>query len=437
MRFGFASVTAVLLVATTMGCGDDDAGAEGSGAGTDETVGSSGDVPTTETDTPTTTLGETDAEAETDDEVGTDTDDDGPRPSGPDNAIDPSVAGPYPVGVTTIVMEDPDREGGRPLITEIWYPATDDAFDMPTVTYEVEDIFRDDALEVLGNDIVASLPTTAVRDATMRTDDGPYPVVFFSHGSGGIRMQSTYYTVDMASHGYVVVSTDHVGNTLSDIIVDGSLETSALLQSFEDRPADLDFIRGELELMDADAPLAQMMNFDKVGVSGHSFGALTSLRWMGLGADVDAVVAQAPPGMEITWVGQVRDLADFETPIMLQVGGVDDTTPPADADGIWLEASRPRARMTLSNAGHFTFSDMCSLNASDIEAVVALGVADALEDGCTEENTDPLVAGAAIRHYGIGFFNVYLRDSTPTLELLTQQAGEEIAGDLVDYEAEL
>ena len=53
------------------------------------------------------------------------------------------------------------------------------------------------------------LATSAAADVAFRFDDGPYPVVFFSHGSGGIRMQSTYLTVALASHGYVVVSPDH------------------------------------------------------------------------------------------------------------------------------------------------------------------------------------------------------------------------------------
>ncbi len=411
-----------------LGCGDDGGAGQGSASSDDGGSGGTTEAQSTE---PRASMGSDGSDSST---TGVDQ---GPRPSGPDNAIDPSLPGPYPVGVMTIEFVDPTREGGRSLVTEIWYPATDDAIGMDTVTYTVEDIFRPDAIEVLGNDLSSELVTTAVRDAPMRSDDGPYPVVFFSHGSGGIRMQSTYYTVDMASHGYVVVAPDHVGNTLSDIIVTGDLTTEDLVASLGNRPDDLFYVREELELLDDEDPLAEIMDFEHVGVTGHSFGALTSIRWMGLGADVDAVVAQAPPSMGVTWLTIGTPLADFTTPLQLQVGGVDDTTPPADAQSVWDEASSPRARMTLSNAGHFTFSDMCSLDAQDIAAVAELGVADALDDGCTDANTDPAIAGATIRHYGIGFFNVYLRGSTPTLDLLTQGAGEALAGDLVTWEAEL
>lgn len=437
-RLGLNSTSALLLLALVgaPACSDDSQADETAGEGATEAGGSTGASQTTG---PAASTGQAETEGGSADGSSTGSDsDDGPQPSGPDNAIDPAAPGPYQVGVMTVEFVDPTREDGRTLVTEIWYPATDDAIGMDTVTYAPEDIFRPDAIEVLGNDITSEIVTTAVRDAPMRTDAGPYPVVFFSHGSGGIRMQSTYYTVDMASHGYVVVSPDHIGNTLSDIIVTGDLTTADLAESLGNRPLDLSFVREELELLEDGDPLSEIMDFEHVGVTGHSFGALTSLRWMGQGADVDAVVAQAPPSMELNWLAISTPLADFTTPIQLQVGGTDLTLPAeTNADTVWDAASEPRSRMTLSNAGHFTFSDMCSLNIADIEAVAELGVSSALEDGCTEQNTDPEVAGAAIRHYGIGFFNVYLRGSTPTLDLLTQEAGEAIAGDIVTWEAEL
>src|SRR4029453_210756 len=44
-------------------------------------------------------------------------------------APDPLLAGPYPVGVTTITFVDPARD--RPLRTEIWYPAGESARGLP------------------------------------------------------------------------------------------------------------------------------------------------------------------------------------------------------------------------------------------------------------------------------------------------------------------
>src|ERR1051326_5910902 len=50
--------------------------------------------------------------------------------------FDPLKPGPYPVGVTTTVFvdhsrTDPATKEARTLVTEIWYPATDDARGLP------------------------------------------------------------------------------------------------------------------------------------------------------------------------------------------------------------------------------------------------------------------------------------------------------------------
>lgn len=398
---------------------DPDANAtDGSGDSGGDDLGSSGDT----------------GAVESSDESGGD---EGPQPAGPDSAPDPSTFGPYPVGVKTFTIEDDSRgeDGPRPLVVEVWYPATDEAIGMPTVTYAADDILRPDAVDALTSELDVGLVTTAVRDAATRTEDGPYPVVMFSHGSGGIRMQSTFLTVALASHGYVVVAPDHIGNTLSDIIVEGGLLQSSLVTSLGDRTLDLDFIVDHLK-GGGEADVSAAMDFDRLGAAGHSFGALTSIRWIGKGADLDAVVAQAPPSHDIVWFGIPSDLGDTDVPIMLQVGGMDLTTPESDADTVWAQMTTPRSRMTLDNAGHFTFSDICSIDPGPIIESTDLGLADALEDGCTDANTDAVTAAAAMRNFAIAHFNVYLRDSEPSREFLTQEVGRAIVGDELRWEEE-
>src|SRR6266576_1512630 len=57
-----------------------------------------------------------------------------------DDAPDLRAAGPFPVGVTTAVLVDSKRtdaftKEARTLVTEIWYPATDDARKSPKNKY--------------------------------------------------------------------------------------------------------------------------------------------------------------------------------------------------------------------------------------------------------------------------------------------------------------
>jgi predicted dienelactone hydrolase len=381
---------------------------------------------------------EIDGDADTD--AATDTDP-GEPPAGPDAAPDPSTMGPFAVGVRTVELVDPERMtqtgAPRPVTVEIWYPAGDEARDAEPEVYSIEEILRPEVLADLGVSLDVALPTEAARDAAPRADYAPYPLVLFSHGSSGVRMQSTHLTVALASHGYVVAAPDHYGNTLSDAILEGGQSEETLLQAFADRPIDLRVVLDHMQALPEGDPLAAVVDAHTVGVAGHSFGALTAVRWIGLGGEADAVVAQASPAMDLTWLAISDPLASFDTPLMLHVGGLDTTTPPADAESVWVEASAPRSRLTLQSGGHFTFSDMCLIDRDALQAVAAAGVFDALDDGCAEANIAVDVAFPVLRHYAIGWFNLHLRGSTPTADLLTQDAGRMLAGDEVTFELEL
>ena len=413
-----------------VGCGLDDA-PESDGDGTDGAAVAEDGTSTDGTDD-----GVDDGSDGSDGSGGSDDGtDDGPQPAGPDNAPDPSTDGPYPVGVRTFTIVDDSRgeADGRPLVVEVWYPATEAARDMEPFTYTVQDILRPEAFDTLTETPEVTLETAAVRDADIRADDGPFPIVMFSHGSGGIRMQSTHLVVPLASHGYVVVAPDHYGNTLSDILLDGDLTTDSLLESLGDRTLDLDFVVEHLQ--DGGEPeISDVADFDRMGVAGHSFGALTTVRWIGKGADVKAAVAQAPPPFDIVWLGIPGELAEFDVPLQLHVGGMDLTTPPADADSVWAQMSAPGSRMDLADAGHFTFSDICGIDAAGILEAADLGLASALEDGCTEDNTEPEAAFEVIRNFAIGHFNVHLRDSDGTEAFLTEEVGRELVGDELTFE---
>jgi alpha-beta hydrolase superfamily lysophospholipase len=52
-----------------------------------------------------------------------------------------------------------------------------------------------------------SFVNTAKRDALL--EDGQWPVVIFSHGSGAFRGSYTNLTEYLASNGYIVIACDH------------------------------------------------------------------------------------------------------------------------------------------------------------------------------------------------------------------------------------
>ena len=131
---------------------------------------------------------------------------------------DPGLLGPYPVGVTEITFERNSTTTGEPrtLKTIIWYPADESARMQPD----------DQTLH-------------GVVDAKVLQDNLPLPIIMFSHGSGGIPYQSTFYTRHLASHGFVVVAPPHPGNTTIDCFP--CTDMAGLLDSFRNRPDDITF----------------------------------------------------------------------------------------------------------------------------------------------------------------------------------------------------
>src|SRR5262245_14172282 len=114
---------------------------------------------------------------------------------------DPFVRGGFPVGVRTIQGLDTVRDRRFPC--EIWYPAAAQhaGQDLAPATQDIIAVpLRD-----------AHRSQMAVRNATAQP--GAYPLLIFSHSSGGNRLQSTCLCTHLSSHGYLVAALDH-----SDIV---------------------------------------------------------------------------------------------------------------------------------------------------------------------------------------------------------------------------
>jgi len=354
------------------------------------------------------------------------------EPASASDAPDPALLGPYPVGVMTVVLVDPTRmtpglTTPRTLTTEIWYPARESSRTTSTETYVLHDYLPEDLKGMITPAALGELPTPAHRNAEPRDDGDTYPLIVFSHGLGGIRLQSNYYTVALASHGYVVVSPDHEGDTLVDLLRAGTVNANTTLDSFVDRPLDVIFLMDHFTSMPAGDALGRIINGDRIGVTGHSFGAITSLRVAGMDARVDAVVAQTPGGYVIAQTDVPTRLEDYGIPVMLQSAGMDRTLPEdPHATSVWEHLVSPRFFIRLPTAGHFTYSDLCVLDVEAIDAAVALDASNVLTDGCGDTNIAAADAYPVINNYAVGLFNRYLRDSAGTGEWLRAERAAQL-----------
>jgi predicted dienelactone hydrolase len=303
----------------------------------------------------------------------------------------------------------------RTLPLEVWYPAAA-AADAEQAIYRVAGI---DQVQVTpADDVFREAPPVS----------GDFPVVVYSHGSGGVGLLGYPYAQRFASQGWIVVAPDHIGNTALNRLLGGGdpFDTIAV-----NRPNDVSAVLDFLEA--GGVPGADT---SRVLVFGHSFGAYTTLAVAGGVVDaealasrcpeedpdcispevaealaagfadprVDAIVPQAP-----ALVPQLgASLSDITVPTMLQSARLDITTTqeeqavPAwngltgNPDNLWVE---------VPEGGHQTFISFCE---DVIPTVVALLQPSALEDGCGEDFIPIADALPNLVAYTVGFARTHV-----------------------------
>lgn len=171
-------------------------------------------------------------------------------------------------------------------------------------------------------------------------EDGPFPVIIWSHGLGGSRDGAGFISRFVSSYGYVVVHIQHKGSDSGlwegkpghpwDIIRATPVPRKATLQRLLDVP----FALNQLIAM-ADP----VMDLNRLGMSGHSFGAMTTQTMAGqrrgLGRRLydlfeerfKAAIAYSP--VPVTYKND-HEMSDFYGGIripMLYMTGTEDSSP--------------------------------------------------------------------------------------------------------------
>ena len=120
---------------------------------------------------------------------------------------------------------------------------------------------------------------------------GARPVVIFSHGLGGNREGSAFLLSYLAANGYVAVAVQHPGSDTPAVFgvgaaARGSIDPDRIKTDMAqamspgvavDRFRDIPFAISMLADMNAsDATLRGRLDMERVGMSGHSYGAVTA-----------------------------------------------------------------------------------------------------------------------------------------------------------------
>ena len=109
------------------------------------------------------------------------------------------------------------------------------------------------------------------------------PIIIWSHGFGGNKDGASFISRFLSAHGYVIVHITHDGTDSSlwegkpghpwDILKQVKVPRSATLNRMRDVPFVLDQLSGWAE---ENPDIGPHMDFSSVGMSGHSFGAMTT-----------------------------------------------------------------------------------------------------------------------------------------------------------------
>lgn len=199
------------------------------------------------------------------------------------------VDGPgiFAVGFRTWTTEYavPGTGEARTITVNAWYPARPVDGEHP----RFENLFDDDE---------------SVIDAPARDPiGGAYPVMIYSHGDRGFGGTSAFLMAHFASHGWLAVAPDHVGNTLLDN------PRGERVAHFVERPADITATLDALDALPADDPLSRG-DTARVVLSGHSRGVYTVWASLGAAYDLDVIAEQAPEATEAERVAFAAGLGD-------------------------------------------------------------------------------------------------------------------------------
>jgi predicted dienelactone hydrolase len=153
------------------------------------------------------------------------------------------------VSVGTLTQAITDSVRNRDLTAEIWFEANSSA---QVSAFSVRPPIK-------------AIPIAL--GATPRDLKTPRPVLFVSHGNWGTRYSQGWLALELVKAGFIVVSLSHPGTTADNRTNEGATR-------LWDRARDASVV---LDALLADAKWSPIIDAQKIGFIGHSFGAHTGV----------------------------------------------------------------------------------------------------------------------------------------------------------------
>lgn len=323
----------------------------------------------------------------------------------------PTPAGPYEVGIIDRALMDEER--GRRLMVSIWYPAAQGGKPAP-LTRDPDEVAAG-----LGN--LAGIPglpfqylryfrLSASAGAPILAEGSPFPILVFSHGLVGLRLQNSSTMQDLASRGYLVVAIDHTDAAAVTVFPDNEVRYYDLgrfsdpsdvrsdkefvnKRVFPAWVADQRFVYDTLEKWAVDDPVfGGKLDLSRIGSFGHSFGGATALEVCRVDTRCRAAV-----NMDGGLYGDIRTEPAVR-PLLLMTSA--DSSRNTEAVQKWTKmianADAPAYWLELPNSTHFSFT-----------------IAQLLSPMLVPRNFNPRAGLHTIDTYLARFFDLHLRGTQP------------------------
>ncbi len=136
----------------------------------------------------------------------------------------------------------------------------------------------------------------------------PAPLIVFSHGFTSDTLHFKYLAEHLTSQGYIVVVPEHIGSDsrFKDAFLRGELSVAVSPVEFYSRPLDITYVLNEIE---NNAEFKGLINWEQVGVIGHSLGGYTALALAGASlnqARISQICQQNQPTLNVSILLQCR-----------------------------------------------------------------------------------------------------------------------------------
>jgi predicted dienelactone hydrolase len=244
--------------------------------------------------------------------------------------------------------------GDRKLSVQTWYPSRAPSSGTPIEELVVDAADRATMVGLLAKASCVRKRVGSTKD--LAPADGKFPVIAYSHCHSCTRFSSAAIAERLASHGFIVVAPDHVGNT----VFDAQRGMSAPLNGefLATRAADIKAV------LDA-ALMSPSVDANAVGMFGHSYGGATTGLVLARDARVRAGLAIGAP-MENDLLPPAK-MAEIKVPAMFLLAREDNSISEIGNNIIrsnFKSGNPPIWLAEVEDAGHWSFSDIASLTPS-------------------------------------------------------------------------